>query len=285
MFSVVGYKAPRITITVEAVRFETSYLAISKLIISFISSRHIQVMKMHGQLFFLLVIFRNSLIVHSRPEDLFSDFNNQPLGNNVDLFSPEGSGDFLDDNVNPADLALNPAPTSGEDIIDASSSNLNDLFSTEDFSSDPTIPSLQSSTSCETDMGLLMNDDVPQLQTRGDASCAPSKPEENIDSILNLFQDPEGLLRKKIPTTKAPTGQVNQPGSNDEDFNFETFRNRRPIPVLFDEDEETCPSRVFGLSNTPVCHDDIRNPLTHYPGGWTDLVRISPCMFIFIRFS
>lgn len=202
------------------------------------------------------------------------------VGNDVDLFSPERSGDFPVNNLNPNDLAFNSDFPFGEYMADAFSIDSDDLFSPEDSSSEK-IPFLQGSTSCGTDVGLTtMDEDVPLVQARNDALCGPPKPKESFDAIINLFKDPEYLLRDNVPGKKRPTGQTNEPGPNDEDFGLENLQDRQPIPGLFQDDEETCPSKVFGWAIIPVCHDGLRKPSTQYPRGWTNLYYIEPCMLL-----
>lgn len=241
-------------------------------------------MNMRFELLPLLVIVWNSQSVKCRPENPFLDSINQPVGNDVDFFSPERSGDFLDNYLNSNDLASNSDLTLDGSMIDASFIDSNDLFSTEESSSE-TIPLLQGSTSCGTDVGLTtMDEDVPLLQARNDASCASSKFRESLDAIINLFKDPEYWWRENIPANKSPTGQTDQPGQNDEDFSPESLQNRQPIPGLFEDDDEICPPGVFGWSVIPVCHDGLRKPSTQYPRGWTDLYYVEPCMLLSVTF-
>ena len=219
-------------------------------------------------------------MVRCRSENPFFDSINQPVGNDVDSFSPEGSGDLLATNLNPADLALNSDLTSGEYITDSSTIDSNDLFSTEDLAL-KSISSLQSPSACGTDVGLTMMDvDVPQLHTRDDALCGSSNSKEGIDAIINLYKDPESWLRQKIPATNPPTGQTNQPGSNDQALDLESLKDRQLIPGLLEDDDETCPPKVFGWSIIPVCHDDLRYSMTQYPDGWADLFHVDPCMLL-----
>lgn len=239
---------------------------------------------MQFQLILLLDIIWNIQTVRCRPQNLFLDSINQPVGNEVDLFSPEGSGDQLDTILNPVDLALSSDLTSGEYITDASIIDSDDLFSAEGLALKP-IPSLQSSSACGTDVDLTMMDvDVPQLQARDDALCGSSDSKEDIDAVVNLLTDPESWLREKIPAANPPTGQINQAGPNNEYLNFESVKNRQPIPGLFEDDDQTCRRKVFGLSIIPVCHDDLRNPMTQYPAGYADLFYVDPCMLLSVTF-
>lgn len=288
LFFAVDHKTPQVKLMVGAAHPDSC--AVESPCFSFqtfeISSEMFRsTIVMYFQHFLLLIGIWNSQATTCRPENLFLDSINQPIGNDVDLFSTEGSGDFLDESLNPSDLALSPDLTSGEYNTDTSTIDPKDLFFTEDLSAE-SIPLLQSSTPCGTDVGLtMMNEDFPQLQARDNPSCASSpKPNENIDSILNLFKDPEGWLRKKIPATKPATGQVNQPGQDDENINLESLSNRKPIPGLFEDDDQTCPPQVFDLSVIPVCHASIRGSRIDYPGGWSDLSRVEPCMPLFITF-
>ena len=237
-------------------------------------------MNMQFELLPLLVIVWNSQPVKCRPENLFLDSINQLGGNDVDFVLPERSGDFLDNNLNSNDLAFNSDLTLGGSMTDASSIDSNDLFPPEDSTSE-TVPLLQGSTSCGTDVGLTTTDeDVPLLQARNDALCGSSTSRESLDGIINLFKDPEYWLRENIPPKQRPTGQTNVPGQYDDDFSPESLQNRQPIPGLFEDDEEKCPPEVFGLSVIPVCHNGLRKPSTQYPSGWTDLYYVEPCMLL-----
>lgn len=229
-------------------------------------------------LLFLVALILNPFIVICRPQDLFLNSIDQPIGNDVSLFSPDGSDDFLDDNANPTDLALSPDLDPGEVTTEPSFFDSNDLFPFEDLTSE-TVPVLQSSSSCQTDVGLsTLDEDFPQLQARDDGpSCASSQGQDNMNSIINLFQDPEGFLREKIPTSKPPNGQADQPGQFDVDLNSDAFRNRQSLPGLFEDDDEKCRPYVFGLSNIPVCHDFDNSAMVTYLDGSADLYQVEPC--------
>ena len=60
----------------------------------------------HPLLLLWLVEIWNSLIVHSRPDDLFLNSTNPPIDSNVGLFSPKGSDDFFENYMNSTNLAF-----------------------------------------------------------------------------------------------------------------------------------------------------------------------------------
>ena len=146
------------------------------------------------------------------------------------------------------------------------------LFSAED-SSQAVDSIFLISAACDTEADLTgTKDDFPQLYARGGASCAPSKkPHEDVDPIINIFQDPEGSLRQEIPSP----GQTSQP-EEDDNFNFESLLNNRPVPSIFEEDAKTCRADNFGLSSTPVCLNDLRGSAIRNLGNWFTLYDVEP---------
>lgn len=229
----------------------------------------------------------NPILVHSRPQDLFypASINEPigPIGDDVDLFLLDGLNDdpFYNNNINPTDFAINSELTTNKQDPDASLFHVNDLFPAEESSFEIT-PLLQSSPGCETDDSLAWTDDhIPSLQTRGDSSCPSSKPKEPMDAIVNFFQNPENWLRGNMRSKKPPTGQGDQPGPNDDDLGFGAFLQSRPVPMFFEEMEQTCPSKIFGISTTPACFNAMRGFLIRYPGNTVTLRPVSPCMLPF----
>lgn len=127
--------------------------------------------------------------------------------------------------LNPSDLPFNQDFAPSEDDTDPSIFNTNDLLTAEDDSMGlSALPFLQSSSACGTKKSVILtNEDALQLQTRDGASCAPLKSDDQIDSIVDFFQDPEGWLRRKFPPAQAPVGQVNRSGLDGDDMSFEAF--------------------------------------------------------------
>jgi hypothetical protein len=233
--------------------------------------------------FLLIVSFvtvvGNLTPVDCRPEDLFS--LDDAVGDDADLFPLEGLYASSTSELQPSDLAVKSDSALSEDDTDTSIFNANNLFTAENDSLGPSpLPLLQSSSACGTKQSnTLTNEDILQLQARGDASCPPPKSNDRIDSLVDLFQDPEGWLRRNLPPTQAPVGQVNQPGPDDDELNFEAFLNNRPIAFLFEEDTSKCPSEIFGLSTTPVCHRFEQHSAFREPGSWHTLYNVDPCQF------
>lgn len=222
-----------------------------------------------------LITVWNFALVGSRPADLFS--SDEPIGNNVDLFSSEG----LDPGTsifNSNDLAFNSELTPSNLDTGTSMANSNGLFPTEDVSLSA-IPSLQSASGCQIDDSLTQIDgDGLLLQARDNALCPSPKTKETFDSLGNLFQDPEGWLNQIVRLKKAPVGQANPPGKDNENLDFSAFLNNRATPFFFREDEEICPAKVFGLSNTPVCFNAARGTMVLDPGSWVTLRPVTACM-------
>lgn len=233
---------------------------------------------MHVRLLISRIAFWYYILVDARPEDSFSlDSITEPINSvsdDIDLFSPQGLNDASNNDISTADLISNSATTTSEHDADTYNLEADNLFPADDHSVD-TDPLLESSSACETDDSL--DDGVPHLEARGGTSCSPSKPKENIDSIINLFQDPESVLRQNIPPTKVPVGQTNQPGQDDENFNLESFPNNLPVPFLFEEDAKKCPVEEFGLSTTPVCLNSLKGSAIRNLGSWFTLHDVEPC--------
>lgn len=242
---------------------------------------------MHCCLLVLYAAFWYYMLADSRPEDVSSfDSINEPTlsmphDHDVEIFSTGGLDDLSSNSETLTDLAFNSELTASENDADTYNSETDKLFPTEDLSLDND-PLLQSSTACETDDSLTwVNDSAPQLQARADASCTPSEPKGNIDSIIELFQNPERFLRQKIPSTKAPVGHNDQLGQDDETFSFESFLNNRPVPFMFEEDAKKCPVEHFGLSSTPVCLDALKgSAIRNFESSFT-LYDVEPCTFLF----
>lgn len=235
-------------------------------------------------LFISYIILWSCIHINAKPEDLFtSDSNNE-------LTEPVSDDDFISfqslNNPSSSGVSLSdPAYTSVTPISehDADSYNLafSDPFPEEDHSVNIS-PSLQSVSACEND-GLLpwVDDGSSRLQARDDASCTPSMPKENFDSIMNLFQDPLNFLQQNVPKTKAPAGQTDQPGQSDDNLSFETLLNNRIVPLLFEEDGKKCPILEFGLSITPVCLDSLKGSAIGSPGTGFTLHDVEPCKSYF----
>ena len=205
-----------------------------------------------------LVTVWNFALVGSRPTD--------------DLFASEG----LDPGTsifNSNDFAFNSELSTSNFDTGTSMANLNDLFPTEDYSLSA-IPSLQSASGCEIDDSLTqIDDDGLLLEARDNALCPLPETKANFDSLGNLFQNPEAWLNRK----KAPTGEANPPGKDNANLDFAAFLNSRATPFFFREDEEICPSRIFGLSNTPVCFAAMLGTIQREPGSWVTLRPVTAC--------
>lgn len=128
---------------------------------------------------------------------------------------------------------------------------------------------------------MWMDDGATYLQARDGASCTGSKPQGNINTIMNMYQNPENFLRQNISPSKVPVGQTDQSEQNDENLDFETFLNNRPVPFLFEEDENKCPVEQFGLSITPVCLNSLKGSAVRDPGSWFTLYDVDPCRSYF----
>lgn len=232
-------------------------------------------------LFISCISFWPCILIDARPEDLFSfDSSNEPTGpvfNDVDITSLQSLNDPSSNEISPTDLVFTSATSTNEYDADPYHLEVSDLFSEEDHPIN-TNPFFQGASACETDGRLSWVDDgAPNLQARDDASCRPSKPKENIDSIMNIFQDPESFLRQNIPPNKGSAGQTHQPGQDDENFSLDTLLNNRPAPLLFEEDGNKCPIAEFGLSTTPVCLDSLTGSAIGSPGSGFTLHDVEPC--------
>lgn len=233
---------------------------------------------------FLVFILCNtlwfSILIDAKPEDLFS------LASDNELIEPVSDNDFISfpslnnpssNDISPSDLAYLPATSISEYDVDSHNLAVSDLFPDEDHSVNAS-PFLQSPSDCENEnLHSWVDDGISSLQVRDDASCTPSKPKENDDSIMNLFQDPWNFLLQNIPKTKAPAGQSNQPGQDDDNFTLDTLFNNRPAPLLFEEDGKKCPIAEFGLSITPVCLDSLKGSAIGSPGTGFTLHDVEPC--------
>lgn len=231
-------------------------------------------------LLFIPFSFWFYMVAYGRPEDLFSFDSNEPTGpisNDVDNFLLQSLSDHSNNDISPTDLVFNSANSINEYDAEPYNVEASNLFPDENHSVD-TDSLLQSASACETDHRITWVDDgAPYLQARDGASCTPSKPKENIDSIMDIFQDPESFLRENIPPTKVPVGQTNQPKQNDENFNLEDFLHNRLVPLIFEEDGKQCPAEEFGLSITPVCLDSLKGSAIGSPGSWFTLHDVEPC--------
>lgn len=147
---------------------------------------------------------------------------------------------------------------------DALNANSNDIFAIVEDSSSPDLTRLvQNPYSCGTIDERRINDDIysfPQLKARKrkPSSCPSS-------------------------TNKPPAGEIIKPGKidDDEEFNFDAFLKKAPLPDLFRDDDEVCPSSRFGLSNIPICDSLYFSPVFVLPGqGPLTLYDVYICMFI-----
>lgn len=181
-----------------------------------------------------LVLVLSLVLAHSRHENLFSidstDFLNAPSDDasplwNSDEITPDSTG-----------LTLNSLDQGVNFMSDTESNgNSNDLFASSSMD-------LIALPSCEAEGSLT--DGI--LKARDGESC---QPRESIGSPTDLFQD----LRDSLSApTKERNNQAGQGDPKDE--------NRNVIFGIsgFMEDEELCPTEIFGPSNIPVC----RNPFT-----------------------
>lgn len=221
-----------------------------------------------------LVTVWNFALVGSRPTDLFS--SDAPIGNDVGLFTSEG----LDPGTsifNSNDLAFNSELTTSNLDTGTSMANLNDLFPTEDYSLSA-IPSLQSASGCEIDNSLTqIDDDGLLLRARDNALCPSPETKATFDSLGDLFQNPEAWLNQNVRPKKAPTGQADSPGKDNANLDFAAFLNSRASPFFFREDEELCPAKIFGFSNTPVCFNAALGTMQREPGSWVTLRPVTAC--------
>jgi hypothetical protein len=216
--------------------------------------------------------------VVSRPQNVFPL---DPIYEHIELawhdadsFSLDGLNDPSNNPMYPIDLAFESGLTPSEDDPDTYIVNLDDIFG-PDYSMDPS--PLLSTAVCETqDITTWGNDEVPQLQARDGASCAAPEAQPDFDSLVDLFQDPEGSLTREIPPSNVPVGQMNPAHQDDDDRNFDTLLNNRPVPLIFQEDAQECPPKRFGSSLTPVCHN-VWFPLFQSESGST-LLDVNPCM-------
>lgn len=220
------------------------------------------------------------IFIDAEPEDLFSFDSSDELTEpvrNEDFISFQSLNDPSSNDISPSDLASTLATSTSEYDADPYNLEVSNLFPEENLSVD-TDSFLQSASACETGGRLSwVDDNAPNLQGRDDASCTQSQPQESIDSITNLFQDPESSLLQNIPTKKAPTGQTNQLGQDNENFGLDTLLNNRPVPLLFEEDGKKCPIVEFGLSITPVCLDSLKGSAIGSPGTGFTLHDVEPC--------
>ncbi len=216
--------------------------------------------------------------VVSRPQNVFPlDPIYEPMElawNDVDSFSLDGLIDPSNNPMYPIDFAFESGLTPGEDDIDTYPVNMNDIFF-HDYLMDPS--PLLSTSACETeDINTWGIDEVPQLEARDGASCAAPEPHAGFDSVVDLFQDPEGSLTREIPPSNVPVGQMNPDDQDGDHFKFDTLLNNRPFPSLFEDDPKICPPHLFGLSNIPVCHD-VQSGFGRSKSGFT-LLHVDPCM-------
>lgn len=186
------------------------------------------------------VLLLNLILVHARPENLFSSDSIQPtLDAPLDDASPLWSSDEFSSGSTTNPLDQDASFMSDIDSFD----NSNNLFASNSID-------LTALPSCESEGSLT--DGV--LQARDGASCLPKDtPKDIINLPIELFQDPEAYLRNNLGT--PPTDQKNQPGQGnmqDEDMKSVVTTSD------FQQDEESCPTEIFGPSNIPVC----RNPFT-----------------------
>lgn len=222
-----------------------------------------------------------SILIDAKPQDLFSfDANNEltePVSKENDLISLQSPNGLSSNDISLSDFVFTlTSPTSKNDI-DPYDFEVGDLFPEENHSVDMD-PFLQSDSACETNHRLSWVDDsASNLQARDDSSCTPSEPQESIDSITDLFQDPENFLRQRIPPTKTPTGQLNQLDQDEDGSSFDTLLNNRPAPLLFEEDGNKCPMEAFGLSTTPVCLDSLKGSAIGNAGSGFTLYDVEPC--------
>ena len=220
------------------------------------------------------------ILIDAKPEDLFSfDSNNEltePVLKDDGVISLQGPTGLSSNDISPSDFVFTSTSPTNENDADPFDFEISDLFPDENHSVNVD-PFLQSASACESDQRLSWVDSASNLQARDDTSCTPSKPQESIDSITNLFQDPENFLRQRIPPTKIPTGQINQLGQNEDDFSFDTLLNNRPVPLLFEEDGNKCPIEAFGLSITPVCLDSLKGSAIENTGSGFTLYDVEPC--------
>lgn len=244
---------------------------------------------MHCRLLGLNAAFWYCMLVNSRPEDLSRfdsiDVPTLSMSHDVDIFSLGGPNDLSSNSESRTNLVFNSELTAGNNDPDTYDFEVGNPLPAEDLSLDKD-PLLQSLAACETDDSLTWLDvSAPQLQARADASCTPSEPKENIDSIIELFQNPERLLLQKIPSTKVPVGQSNQHEQDDETFSYESFLNNRPVPFIFEEDTKKCPAEHFGLSSTPVCLNALKgSAIRNFESSFT-LYDVEPCTFFLFHFE
>ena len=242
---------------------------------------------MHWRLLSLNAAFWYCMLVHSRPQDL-SRFGSievptLSMSHDVDIFSLGGPSGLSSNSESLSNLAFNSELTAGDNDAYTYDFEVGNPLPAEDLSLDKD-SLLQSLAACETDDSLTWLDvSAPQIQARADA-CTPSEPKENIDSIIELFQNPERLLHQKIPSTKVPVGQSNQHEQDDETFSYESFLNNRPVPFIFEEDPKKCPAEHFGLSSTPVCLNALKgSAIRNFESSFT-LYDVEPCTFSFSFF-
>ena len=231
-------------------------------------------------LFISYIILWSCKLINAKPEDLFTSDSDDELTEPVlddDFVSFQSLNNPSSNDVSLSDLAYTSETPVGEHDADSYNVAFSDPFPEEDHLVNIS-PSLQSAAACDND-GLLpwVDDGTPGLQARDDASCTPSIPKENLDSIMNLFQDPWNFLQQNAPKTKAPAGETNQPGQNDDNFSLETLLNNRLVPLLFEEDGKKCPIVEFGLSLTPVCLDSLKGSAIGSPGTGFTLHDVEPC--------
>lgn len=222
----------------------------------------------------------NLLLVDARPQGLFQVDSSDSLWNDQlndpwddPVTDPASNNLFLDSNEYTSDgidLALNPVEEDSTTDGDSNTStDWDNLFAST------TPPDLSALPNCESQGSLTDG----LLQARDGEVCAPKKQEGTINLPTELFQDPAGYLQREFQ--KPPLGQTDQPDkstSNDEELNFGSFLQNRPAALTFKEDSDRCPSRNFGLSNTPVCDNPHTGDAVQEPGqtGFT-LYNVAPC--------
>jgi hypothetical protein len=101
---------------------------------------------------------------------------------------------------------------------------------------------------------------------------------------LQPFQKIRRQVNCPSPPTKPAVGHTNQPNSpnsDEENYDFNSFLNSRPLPGLFGEDLPLCPPQVFGLSDTPVCESPSSGATVVVPEpgqNYVTLYNVFPCM-------